>query len=1055
MIIKVVRGSYFGGVVDYVTRQGKYAGKGDARVLQSEGLFDHRTFAAQLAFDAARDPKRTRPVVHLIARAERTLTDAQYAELGNRILTVAGLTGRAHIKVVHDEPDDNGHLHLIVCEVDDEGHVPPRILWDRVNHREVSAAEVAQKGAVQSRAWDSQLAWKLTALARKVEVEWGLRQLTSKRAARTTDEPEVSRPQQEHLARTGLIPLQDRFYEEVRSALALPTWDERAAALAAHALVLRPFEAKGRVRGLMVHSTNNSKDAVKVSAFNMGGMGKLDASADRPFSSWHPEYKAAVNLRKTEQEAPSDSWRTTQRKFRLHMQDWQIVQKRRAAAYRQHRLDRARTVVEFEKRLAAEPLKILHRQIRAERAGQLAVINADLDFSLIGAGPKTARPTFADFVVRRAAQGDVAAADVHKDLLAKVSQTRREALDLHKAQIARLAAAAKALRVDAAQLGQRLAQLGVSLHASIEPARQRAARIQVVVNHRSQMTALKLSKKARDFARRLVDRLDRAGHRIRIAHGRVSVDRFQADREARAVMDHPAHLPIFQTAADMQTLAVTLLRDAVGASAAFTQRNGRPVINATMLKADTYKHLRWEGEPEVQAVLADLHVRHERERMKSAADRQAAQAQQIRSMSDALAGRQRKRRQRSAEAADRRAQLVAAAESRPGDSRATAIYLSAWQAALRALPLGRAVSAEKIRTIEVGAIGQLLSDPACFDERIIISLIAARSPARATYMGTQSHGHVADELFRSALQRPEIKQRLEHNRIRAAELAEESERIDVLARMEGATREGFKSDRLWVDLYDMVLSKRRIDSRVTRDERYGAVDHAVAAALLKQGLPWLDVRRSMARLSPLALHGGKAGEAGTAANVPQAFNPAFLQYVDATIDEIVGMMPDAQRRNREAEQQSHRRLVWHSASGWISGDDDVDRGMAPVDMLPGAPPDRLWSIDELDPQKVDMLRFGPDPLQPLQDVKGLFDPDGQPVGPLRELLNDVRESRADYQLGPDRSLVAPRWPADDQEHLRLVQQQPQVRELLVKAYTDGSGQKPKTGRHVPSTDLGR
>ena len=234
MIIKVVRGSYFGGVVDYITRRGRYAGQSDARVLEAPGLFDHRTFAAQLAYDAARDPRRSRPVVHLIARAEWTLSDAQYRELGDRMLKVAGLEGRAHIKVVHDEPDDhedNGHLHLVVCEVDDEGKVPARRLWDKVGRREVSADEARNlpKRSVESRAWDSQLAWKLTRLAREVEVEWGLRQLSSKRAVRKLDEPEIARAQQEQLARTGMAPLQDRFFHEVRSALALPTWDERAA----------------------------------------------------------------------------------------------------------------------------------------------------------------------------------------------------------------------------------------------------------------------------------------------------------------------------------------------------------------------------------------------------------------------------------------------------------------------------------------------------------------------------------------------------------------------------------------------------------------------------------------------------------------------------------------------------------------------------------------------------------------------------------------------------------------------------------------------------------
>ncbi|BBD02239.1 MULTISPECIES: relaxase/mobilization nuclease domain-containing protein [Sphingobium] len=1006
MIIKVVRGSYFGGVVDYVTRRGKYAGRDDARVLKSQGLFSYRTFAAQLAYDAARDPRRTRPVVHLIARAERSLTDAQYQELGDRMLKVAGLEGRAHVEVVHDEPDDSeegGHLHIVACEVDDEGKAPPRKFWDRNSRREVTAEEARTlpKGTAASRAWDSHLAWRLTGLARDVEAEWGLRQLSSKRSTKRPDEPEISRAQQEHLARTGMTPLQDRLYHEVRTALALSTWDERAAALAVHALVLRPYEAKGRVRGLMVQSINSRKDAVKVSAFDMGGMPKLDASADMPFLSWHPEYRAAINLRKTKVEARNDHWRATQRQFRLQLQDWEAIQKRRDAAYRRHKRDRAAIMDRFDKRLADEPRKAFHRQIRAERSDELAQVKASRDFALMEAGAKTPRPTFADFVAQRAAQGDAAAAEVHKDLLGKVSETRREALDQHKARIAKLAEAARALRADAVRLHEQLARLTAGLRDRIEPARTQAARIKAAALNRSRMTVMKLARKARRLAEQMVERLDRAGHRVHVADGHVSIDRFKPDRQTQALMNDPAHLPIFQNAADTQNSTIALLRDAVGGGEALAASNGRPEIDIAILKTDMHKHLRWQAEPEIQAILADLHKRREEKTAQARAERQSIQAKESRAMSEALGARQRERQALDVRAADIRARLVAAAKTRPGDSRATGIYLSAWQSALQTLPTGKVFDADRIRAIEVGAIGQLLNDQAGFDERVIKKLIERRSPAKAIVGTDAINAESIDALFEAALEQPGVRQKAEDNRTRAAEL---QDRNDALGRMEKAVREGSDSDSLWLDTYYEVLSRRPVDIAVSRDDRYGAIDRDVCATLLRRGLPWIEVRESLARLSPLSPTSSVKGK-GTKVVDTQAHRRSFHHYVEATIAEAV-----------EQDDESH---------------------MTVPDALPTAPPNLPSSIGALDSRQAGMLDFAPHPGP--QDMTRFFGRDGQPDGALRDLLADVREKRTDYEIGPNGQLTAPGWTEDDQKNLLVIQQHLHVRALLLQAFAQDPG----------------
>lgn len=1060
MIIKVVRGSFFGGVIDYVTRRGKHASQADARVLEAPGLFDHRTFAAQLSYDAARDPKRTRPVVHLIARAERSLTDAQYAELGDRMLQVAGLAGRAHIKVVHDEPDDHedhGHLHLVVCEVDDEGKAPARLWWDKINRREVTAeaARALPKRSVESRAWDSQLAWKLTALARELEIAWGLRQLSSKKSIGNPDEPETSRAQQEQLARTGMAPLQDRFFHEVRSALALPTWDERAAALAAHGLVLRPYEAKARVRGLMVQSINNGKDAVKVSAFNLGGMGKLDASADMPFLTWHPQYKAAINLRKTTVESRNNEWRATQRQFRLHLQDWQAVQKRRKLVHDQHSRDRAKVIDDFAKRLADEPCKILRRDIRAQRSEQLVLIKASREFALLEAGPKAPRPTFANFVEKRAREGDAAAAQVHRDLLSKVSQTRREALNEHKAQIAKLAAAAKSLRIDAARLRARLAGLAADLRGSIDPARKRAVRIQTLALDRSRVTAAMLAQKASDLAKRLVEQFDRGGYRIRVVPGQVSVDRFQPDREQLGLMSNPAHLPIFRSAAEGQKGAIRSLRLAIREAAALTVRDGRPEINVAALPSVVHKHLRWHAEPEVQEVLADLHKRHERETARGHAARQKLQAEKERSMADPLSAHRRQRPEANTPGDSVRSKLIAAAQTRDDDSRATKIYLLAWQSALQALPNNQVISSRHIRAIEIGAVDQLLNDHAGFGEHIIKQLIAGRSPAMAIAKPDGNWYRWANTVFNAAVQRPDIKQKVEQNRLRAAEAAQMQDQRQIIDKMEQTVRKGSKSDDLWTELYEQLLSERPVDLTLDRDKLYGACDLDVSAKLLREGLPLADVRGSLKRLSPLSpISSGMGKGSGLKAVSEASLRRSFQHYVDATLAKAVDTLPLVEQKKRQAEARVWRQNMRQIRSVWSGLEEDIE-GRTMSDAVPMALPELPRSANTLEGRQVEMLELAPVAASGAQDIAHLFGPDGQPQEPLRGMLDEVRENHADYVVGADGRLTAPGWTENEQKNLQVVQQHAIIRDLMLKAFAQAADRRNPARRIIPRDGLER
>ncbi|MGK2912273.1 MAG: hypothetical protein ACSLE1_21120 [Sphingobium sp.] len=1051
MIIKVVRGSYFGGVVDYVTRSGKYAGKGDAIVLQSRGLYGYKTFAAQLAYDAARAPTRSRPVVHLIARAERTLTLEQFADLGDRMLRVAGLEGHAHIKVVHDEPDDDkegGHLHVVVGEVDDEGNAPPRIFYDKVNKRPVTAEEARDlpKGAVMTRAWDSHLAWRLTRLAREVEVEWGLRQLSSTRAAKNLHEPQIDRGQQEHLARTGLIPLQDRFFEEVRAALVLPTWDRRAEALAEHGLVLRPFETKGRVRGLMVHSINNKKDAVKVSAFNLGGMEKLDASADMAFVAWHPEYRAAINLRKTDKEAKTDHWRATQRRFYLHLQDWRAIKKRRDRAHSRYKQDRVRVMAKFERQIADEPAKALHRSIRSERSDELVRIKAERNFALAEAGPQGPRPNFADYVVKLAGEGDAAAAKVQQDLLSKVTQTRRIEIDRHKARIAALAAATHALRTEAIRLRSHLSGLAAELRDEITPARQEAVRLRKAAAERTRQTMVEIRIAASRLAAQLADALDRANQRIRIRKGRVDVDSYQPNSAERALLEHEAHLPIFACVAYRQSGEVDALRLAVVEHNANAAGSGPVQIDMGRVPLTMLTNQRWADQPEITAELVKLDA-DRRTKAREAIERENARLEQQRSMSAALV-RSSVRRPNTTVGKGARETLLAAAAPNPGDSRATRVYLSAWQSALTMTAPGTAFDAAMLRTIEINAIAALAKHEARYEEAVILRLVRERSPANAIVAdGTSDAGTRAQQILAFALERPDIKSRIEDNRAIAAIVVEKADHAAVIDSMERKAKNALSQHSRWVALYDEILTERPVNFDMQGRDLYATIDHEVAALMLRGGFSWTQVRTTMASLSPISQLADDGDGAQLAVDPrPEGEGRTFARYVSgqmASLDYVVDSLPVALQAKVERERKSLAGQVARLAE-MISDQDGPGNFRQSI-------PDMLPSLASLTPEERRMIHLAPaSPEAPARPLPITSD-NGAVDKELRH-LNDLRDNPTDYRIGGNGLLIAPGRPEAHQKALALLQRDELARRKLEAARLAGVARAVTKPRTVPPRD---
>ena len=169
----------------------------------------------------------------------------------------------------------------------------------------------------------------------------------------------------------------------------------------------------------------------------------------------------------------------------------------------------------------------------------------------------------------------------------------------------------------------------------------------------------------------------------------------------------------------------------------------------------------------------------------------------------------------------------------------------------------------------------------------------------------------------------------------------------------------------------------------------------------------------------------------------RALRQSFNQYVDATIAEVVEMLPPADRTKRHAERQAWiKQQRYGRYFTEISAQDDEYRETLP-DTLPTEPPGMLRSVSALDPRQMAMLDLAPHPPPP--DITLFFGDDGQPVGALQDLLADVRVNRADYEIRPDGQLTAPAWAEDDQKNLLSIQQHHHIRALLLQAFAQDAG----------------
>ena len=464
MILKLIRGDYFRGAISYITRTGEYAGKDEARILRLEDLLNLKTATAQLVQQASLAPTRTKRVVHILGRAEKGLTDAQYNETIDRCLRTLGLQGRPYVSVIHD---DDGHFHVVTVEQDEHGKAPPRRLYSRMLKQDVTAAESAKlpKGDVVSRSWDSHACWRLSKIARQVEVDFGLRQL---RTGVTTGDLEealerIKIPgwQLQRENEQGLIPLALQFGTEIKAALNLPDWDERAEALEVYGLAMRSYEgANKRREGIQIYAQADPSHCCNGSDLGKNyGLGALNKRGAMSFGDWLSE-----RVETTVSAPPYKATKATSAKTSPERDRLRSKYDAYALDHRRRRTDRTKMNAQHQKRR-----KDIRGTVKAARPALLAtglrkndvrrmcrVMREALDrrsdaeylekFAALAPYPPR-KSTWSEWLVERASE-DPAAMRVYDDMRRRLSAEERDA-DLKRAAKAKAEREAEATRVSA------------------------------------------------------------------------------------------------------------------------------------------------------------------------------------------------------------------------------------------------------------------------------------------------------------------------------------------------------------------------------------------------------------------------------------------------------------------------------------------------------------------------------------------------------------------------------------------------------------------------------
>ena len=121
MIAKIIKGSSFRGVVNYILDKGK-----DAKILACDGLFAEDKDTITMSFEAQSkmNPKVTKPVGHIALafskEDEHRLTDRAMAGIALEYLKKMGITN-TQILIVRHFDKEHPHVHIAFNRIGNDG----------------------------------------------------------------------------------------------------------------------------------------------------------------------------------------------------------------------------------------------------------------------------------------------------------------------------------------------------------------------------------------------------------------------------------------------------------------------------------------------------------------------------------------------------------------------------------------------------------------------------------------------------------------------------------------------------------------------------------------------------------------------------------------------------------------------------------------------------------------------------------------------------------------------------------------------------------------------
>lgn len=379
MIIKVTRGNSADGLLVYQRRLDRTpTEQAGVRLFEMHGIYNVENAAAVLDRAATRSGRKN-PIVHIIIRAERGLSDFEWHIAMMAALEEAGLASNAWIAFRHDNDDDDpgDHMHIAAVAADLDGNPPPRFLRSVSLGRNVTPEEAVSlpRGDARSRAWDSQLRRRLMATARRLEDDLGLRPLARDRA--TLNEPvrDTARISQSAITReqrTGIPALADLLdTPATQAALAGPDYTSRTAALARLDLELRPFFRKnGDLAGLRLYRISDPSLHCPASALGENfSLKALDRRSPVSFADWYQDHTPAAATAPTRAVDKTASLRSRYAEYTRQVAAQQTrLREERIAVIAWRKRERAKALA---RRKAAAPMAGT-RSARVHRAAAIA-----------------------------------------------------------------------------------------------------------------------------------------------------------------------------------------------------------------------------------------------------------------------------------------------------------------------------------------------------------------------------------------------------------------------------------------------------------------------------------------------------------------------------------------------------------------------------------------------------------------------------------------------------------------------------------------------------------